>query len=159
MPAQPIVDLSQLDLSKVVVGFDQVRERCLQRNRFALLDGILVIDPGGEWIVGYKDLSRDDWWAADHIPGRPIFPGVLQLEGAAQLATYHFTTSSAENAHKFVGFGGVDKTRFRAVVTPPTRLIFVAKAIRIRPTMFTYSAQAFVDQKLVMETEIMGVVV
>ncbi|MCC7011200.1 MAG: beta-hydroxyacyl-ACP dehydratase [Planctomycetes bacterium] len=159
MPAQPIVDLKSLDLSRVVVDSAGVRKHCMQRNRFALLDGVLAIDPKGEWIVGYKDLAREDWWAADHIPGRPIFPGVLQLEGAAQLATYHFMTTVPNVSDKFVGFGGVDKTRFRAVVTPPSRLVLVAKSVRVRPSMFTYLAQGFVDDKLVMETEILGVIV
>ena len=44
------------------------------------------------------------------------------------------------------------------MVTPPGRIVYVAKPIRIRPSMFSYAAQAFVDSKMVMETEIMGVI-
>lgn len=159
MPAQPLVDLNAIDLSQVRVSSDEVRRFCLQRNRFAMLDGVLHVDPEVGLLVGFKDLSTADWWASDHIPGRPIFPGVLQLEGAAQLATYHFLTNHPQEPGRFVGFAGMNETRFRGVVTPPARLILVAKQVRVRATMFTYAAQAFVDGKLVMETEILGVTV
>ena len=58
-----------------------------------------------------------------------------------------------------MGFAGLNDTRFRGIVTPPARMVFIAKETRVRPTMFTYSAQAFVDGKQVLEAEIMGVIV
>ncbi len=159
MPAQPLVDLSALDLTQVKVSSEEIRKLCRQRNRFSMLDGILHDDPAAQVVVGFKDLSAEDWWAPDHIPGRPIFPGVLQLEAAAQLATWQFLSYHSKNPEQFVGFGGLNETRFRGVVAPPARLILVAKTVRVRSSMFTYAAQAFVDGKLVMETEILGVVV
>ena len=157
MPSQPLVDLSTLDLSRVLVGPDEVRQLCPQRKRFALLDSVLHISEDRSLVVGCKDLTGDDWWAADHIPGRPIFPGVLQLEAAAQLAAWHFLSFHAVDKSQFVGFGGLNETRFRGIVTPPACLLLVAKPVRVRSTMFTYAAQAFVEGKLVMETEILGV--
>lgn len=157
MPSQPLVDLSTLDLSRVLVGPDEVRQLCPQRKRFALLDSVLHISEDRSLVVGCKDLAGDDWWAADHIPGRPIFPGVLQLEAAAQLAAWHFLSFHAVHKSQFVGFGGLNETRFRGIVTPPACLLLVAKPVRVRSTMFTYAAQAFVEGKLVMETEILGV--
>jgi 3-hydroxyacyl-[acyl-carrier-protein] dehydratase len=159
LPSQPLVDLASLDLSHVLVGAEEVRRLCLQRNRFAMLDGILHIAEDRSLLVGFKDLTQDDWWAPDHIPGRPIFPGVLQLEAAAQLATWHFLSFHATDPSQFVGFGGLNETRFRGVVTPPARLLLVAKSMRVRQSMFTYAAQAYVEGKLVMETEILGVIV
>lgn len=159
MPAQPLVDLASLDLTRVLVSSDEIRKLCRQRNRFAMLDGILHDAPQEQLVVGFKDLSADDWWAPDHIPGRPIFPGVLQLEAAAQLATWQFLSYQSKDPGQFVGFGGLNETRFRGVVSPPARLILVAKTVRVRSSMFTYAAQGFVDGKLVMETEILGVVV
>jgi len=157
MPSQPLVDLSTLDLSRVLVGPDEVRQLCPQRKRFALLDSVLHISEDRSLVVGCKHLTGDDWWAADHIPGRPIFPGVLQLEAAAQLAAWHFLSFHAVDKSQFVGFGGLNETRFRGIVTPPACLLLVAKPVRVRSTMFTYAAQAFVEGKLVMETEILGV--
>jgi 3-hydroxyacyl-[acyl-carrier-protein] dehydratase len=159
MPGQPLIDFEALDLSRDVVSMDEVRRACKQRNRFEMLDGVLHFDLEGKLVVGYKDIREDDWWAADHIPGRPIFPGVLQCEGAAQLCTFDFVQRGEKSDELFVGFGGMNKTRFRGVVAPPSRLIWAAEVRNIRTRMFTYYAQGFVDRKLVFETEIMGVVV
>jgi len=57
-----------------------------------------------------------------------------------------------------VGFGGVDGARFRGVVVPPARLYFAARPLRVRSSMFTYEAQGFVDGKIVMEAQILGVI-
>ena len=158
MPAQPLVDLDSLDLSRIVVPSAEIRRLCLQRNRFDQLDAIVHFQPGDELVIGYKDLAEDDWWTGDHIPGRPIFPGVLQIEGAAQMCSYHFLAQHPEMAQKFVGFGGVDEARFRGVVAPPARIVYVARQLRVRPTMFTYAAQGFVGKRLVMEAEVIGVI-
>jgi 3-hydroxyacyl-[acyl-carrier-protein] dehydratase len=159
MPSAPLIDFETLDLSRVVVTGEDVREFCKQRGPFEMLDGLLYFDLEGKRAVGFKDLAPTDWWAAGHIPGRPIFPGALQCEGAAQLCTYDFMHRRPDLAGTFVGFAGMNKTRFRGIVEPPCRLIWVGEVQTIRTTMFTYYAQGFVDRKLVFETEIMGVVV
>jgi 3-hydroxyacyl-[acyl-carrier-protein] dehydratase len=158
VPAQPLIDFERLDLTQTVRDSAEVRRLCLQRNRLSMLDAVVHIGGLDGLVVGYKDVSPDDWWAPDHFPGRPIFPGALQIEGAAQLCAYHFLDSRPEMQHKLVGFGGVNDARFRGVVAPPARLYFAAKPLRLRSTMFTYQAQGFVDGKLVMEAEILGVI-
>jgi 3-hydroxymyristoyl/3-hydroxydecanoyl-(acyl carrier protein) dehydratase len=60
---------------------------------------------------------------------------------------------------RFVGFGGLNATRFRGIVEPGSQLIMAGMVNKVRRTMFTYQTQAFVDRKLVFETEIMGLVV
>lgn len=158
MPAQPLIDFDKLDLSRVVRDRDEVRRLCPQRNRFAMLDAVVHLDHQDPLIVGYKDVALDDWWAPDHFPGNPIFPGALQVEGAAQLCSYHFLVTQPSMQNRLVGFGGLNDTRFRSVVKPPARLYFAAKPLRLRASMFTYQAQGFVDGKLVMEAEVLGVI-
>lgn len=158
MASAPLIDFDKLDLSKTVVTKAQALEVLQQRGTFEMVDGLLHFEPGSELVVGYKDVRSDDWWAADHIPGRPLFPGVLMIEAAAQICTFDFMHRS-EDRNVFVGFGGLNNARFRRTVEPDCRLIFAGKLLRSRSTMFTYQAQGFVDQKLVFEAEIMGVVV
>ena len=159
MPTVSPIDLAGLDLSSTVITAKQIYGVLRQSGRFALIDGILHLDASGDLIVGYKDIRADDWWAADHIPGRPLFPGVLMIEAAAQMCSYDFMHRLTEAERPFIGFGGVDGTRFRGTVEPPSRLILAARARRLRKTMFSYEAQGFVDDKLVFQTEILGVVV
>jgi 3-hydroxymyristoyl/3-hydroxydecanoyl-(acyl carrier protein) dehydratase len=137
---------------------DEVRKVCKQRGRFELLDGVLHFDLDGKLIVGFKDLTPGDWWAEDHIPGRPIFPGALQIEGAAQLCTYDFMRRHPELEGSFVGFAGMNRTRFRGIVEPPSKMIWAGHVKSERSRMFTYYAQGFIERKMVFETEIMGMV-
>ncbi len=159
MPSEPIIDLETVDLSRVLATRDDILAKIKQRGRFALLDGILHVDSDGSRIVGFKDVRADDWWASDHIPGRPIFPGALMCEAAAQLCSYDYLCKTELAAGAFLGFGGMNETRFRGVVQPPCRLVFVARTERLRSRMFTYAAQGFVGRDLVFETEILGVLV
>lgn len=157
MPAVPLLDFEKIDLSRVVATRDDVLKKIKQRGRFALLDGILHVDLEAGLIVGFKDIRADDWWAADHIPGRPIFPGALMCEAAAQLCSYDYMTRGTISQDGFLGFGGMNETRFRGVVEPPSRLLLAAKVERLRSRMFTYATQGFVGLDLVFETEVMGI--
>ncbi|MFT5081592.1 MAG: 3-hydroxyacyl-[acyl-carrier-protein] dehydratase [Planctomycetota bacterium] len=159
MASSPLVDFNDYDLTKTAVTKEAVLEVLSQRGRFEMVDGLIHFDPEGEIVIGYKDIKSDDWWCEDHIPGRPLFPGVLMVEAAAQMCTYDFMHRGTAASDKFVGFGGMNNTRFRGTVLPDSRLIIVGKLARIRSRMFTYYTQGFVEDRMVFESEIMGVVV
>jgi 3-hydroxymyristoyl/3-hydroxydecanoyl-(acyl carrier protein) dehydratase len=153
-----LVDVDAVDLTRVLHGIDEIRLHCKQRGRMEMLEGIVHEDMESGLVVGFRDIRADDWWAADHIPGRPIFPGVLQAEGAAQLCSFDFLRRHPALQGKFVGFAGLNDTRFRGMVEPGVRLHWAGKVHRVRSTMFTYKAEGFVGRDLVFETEIMGVI-
>ncbi len=160
MPAQYLIEPSTLDLSRVLAGPDILDRYRAQRGRFAMIDGILLEDEAGKLVAGFKDIRADDWWAKDHFPGRPLFPGALMIESAAQLATYDYMKYRGKLADgKVIGFGGLESTRFRGTVTPPARMLFVARLRRSRTQMFVYDTQGFCNGELVFEAEVIGVVV
>lgn len=159
MPSQPILDLAALDLSRPRFGPDEIRKHCRQRGRFEMLDGILLFDPEHALCVGFKDARADDWWAADHIPGRPIFPGALQCEAAAQLATFDYLKRRPGSEQPFLGFAGLESVRFRGLVEPPARLVIAVRPMKLRSQMFVYEAQGFVESRMVFEGQILGTVV
>jgi 3-hydroxyacyl-[acyl-carrier-protein] dehydratase len=159
MPQQALIDFDEVDLSTVVASREDLREYLKQRGTFEMLDGIVQYSEESDIVIGFKDIRADDWWVEDHIPGRPLFPGALMIESGAQVCCYDFIRRHEGIRERFVGFGGVDKTRFRGVVEPGLRIVFAARATRVRSRMFTYSVQGFVERKLVFEAEIMGVVV
>lgn len=158
MPSTPLVDLGSLDLTRVVHPKAEIYSKLKHRGRFALLDGILVNDRASELVVAYKDLRTDDWWCEDHIPGRPIFPGMLMIEASAHLATFEFFVRRPEAQDAFIGFTAIDKARFRSIVEPPGRLHIAGRATRCRTNLFTFHAQGFVKEDLVFEAEVMGMV-
>ena len=160
MPA-PLADLERLDLSRTVYTVADMQEVLRQRGTFSLIDGILHLDPAkDDIVVGYHDARPDERWAKDHIPGRPIFPGVLMVEASAQLGSFDFFRRHPEVPLTFIAFTGIDGTRFRATVEPPCRLYFVGRATRSRvhggKVMFGYQFQGVVDGKIVYEAEVSG---
>jgi 3-hydroxyacyl-[acyl-carrier-protein] dehydratase len=158
MPSAPLLDFDAVDLTRTIAGREKIYSILRQAGRFALLDGILHEDIEGGLVVGYKDIRADDWWAPDHIPGRPLFPGALMIESAAQVCSYDYMMRRGDLGEHFLGFGGLGETRFRGAVEPGVRMLFAGRVSRVRRSMFIYDAQGFVDRGLVFETQIMGVV-
>ena len=159
MPSVSMVDFASIDLNQVVADKDSIYRVLKQSGSFGLLDVVCHFDPEANLVVGKKTIRGEDWWAADHIPGRPIFPGALMIETGAQLCSWDFLERRDDPEDIFLGFGGLNATRFRGLVEPDCEMVFAGKVLRIRKNMFTYAVQGFVEQKLVFETEVMGVVV
>ena len=158
MATQPLIDLSTLDLDQVIAGPSELLSKLAQRGTFEMLGGVIHRDEDEGLIVGFKDIRGDDWWATDHIPGRPLFPGALMIEAAAQLCSYDYLLRDVADPERFIGFGGLNNTRFRGTVEPEGRMYFVGKVHRIRRSLFAYFAQGYYQDKLVFESEILGVV-
>ena len=159
MPTEPLIDFAALDLSQTVVTREGLRELIQQRHEFEMLDGLLHEAPDTPLLIAYKDIRSDEWWARGHIPGSPLFPAALMVEAAAQLSSYDYLRHRHSGEQIFAGFGGIDRARFRGTVQPECRLLIAAQVKRARSKMFTYSTQGFVDERLVFEADIMGVVV
>ena len=154
MPAQPLLDLASLDFDHPAVTLDGIRKVNPQRFEFEMLTAVLFIDETNKMMAAYKDLTADDFWVRGHIPGRPLMPGVLMIEAAAQMSSYYVTR--ALGGGKFVGFGGVDAVKFRGQVVPPCRFVLLGKMIEFRPRRAVCDAQGFVDGKMVFEGRITG---
>lgn len=158
MPRQPLVDLSSLDLEAEQYDRAFIETINAQRHEMFQLTGIIQHVPEDGLTVGYRAIEDGEWWARGHIPGRPLFPGVLMIEAAAQLCTFDYMMR-APSRDFFFGFGGVNRVRFRDAITPPARLVIVSKQLAIRSRMGTWETQGFVDGKMVFEAEVMGVIV
>src|SRR5271167_3587213 len=107
MPPQFLFDLSAHDLSKEQFGIDAIREVNPQRGDMEQLDAIVWADNVLEGLIARKDVRESEFWVPGHIPGRPLLPGVLMIEAAAQLASFYARKFHAWKG--FVGFGGVEE--------------------------------------------------
>jgi 3-hydroxyacyl-[acyl-carrier-protein] dehydratase len=164
MANESILDLDSIDRDNVAVDRATLDEFLQQRGTFHVPDHLAYVDQENGISVGVKTLHEDDWWAADHVPGRPMYPGILMIETSAQIASFDYSHYRIPKDEKrFVGFGGLESCRFRGVVEPPCRLFFVVKLERAGSRMFKYAAQGFVEQdgvlkpKRVFEATVLGV--
>lgn len=155
---QPIVDLDSLDLTKDVIPVEELRQCLPHRAEFELLDGIVHLDREKKIAVGYKDWDENPWWAKGHIPGRPLMPGVLMIEGGAQIATFLVKQENEWATDQMIGLAGIDGVRVRGQVTPPGRVYFVSSIVKVSGRRLArMNAQVFCNGSMVMEMQVMGV--
>jgi 3-hydroxyacyl-[acyl-carrier-protein] dehydratase len=155
MPPQYLFDISQIDLNQVVIDQEAIRAINPHRGEMEQLNGIIWVDPERDRLVGYKDVRPDEFWVAGHIPGRPLLPGVLMVETAAQLASVYMKKYLGWTG--FVGFGAIESCKFRQQVTPGVRLYILAEKIWERHRRTCCRAQGVVDGTLVFEADIVGI--
>jgi 3-hydroxyacyl-[acyl-carrier-protein] dehydratase len=152
---EPLVDFSSFDEAKPVFELDEILEVNPHRFEMRLLDAILHLD--AETAVGYKDISQDEFWVRGHFPERPLMPGVLICECAAQLSSF-FAIRQKLVDHGYVGLGGLEKVRFRGPVAPGDRLLLMLRKRRVRRNqMFTADFQGYVDKALIVDGIVCGV--
>ncbi|MGH7162913.1 MAG: 3-hydroxyacyl-ACP dehydratase FabZ family protein [Planctomycetota bacterium] len=156
MPPAVLVDLRSIDLGRVEFGPDEIRRRNPHRHEMEMLTGILAYRPEQGIIVGENRIPEDAFWARGHIPGRPLLPGVLMVEAAAQLCSFYWRVAYPD-MEKFFGFGGIENARFRGTVVPGDRLIVVGHAVQVRPRRAIFDTQGFVRESMVFDAKIIGI--
>jgi 3-hydroxyacyl-[acyl-carrier-protein] dehydratase len=155
MPPQTIFDIAGLDLNKIVHDQEAIRECNPQRGDMEMLNAIVYANSETHSLIGYKDVKADEFWVPGHIPGRPLFPGVLMIETAAQLASFYARKYLKWTG--FIGFGGVEECRFRKEVAPPCRFYVLGQQVWQRHSRICCKEQGIVDGNIVFETTIIGV--
>lgn len=158
MASDPLIDLSTIDTDNVAVSKEEILVLNPQRDEFEQVDRIVLVDLEEGLGVGVKTQRPDEFWTRGHIPGRPIMPGVLMIEMAAQISSVIYHLKFETGGEKFFGFGGVSKVKFRGTVEPGAELIMVVRAKALRSRMAIFDTQGFVDDKLVFEGEVTGLV-
>ena len=159
MPPALLFDLSKINLTaNPIYDKDAICAVNPQSFEMQQLDGILWFDKEKHLILGYKDVTEDEFWVRGHIPGRPIMPGVIMVECAAQLLSFFIKQIFQEEG--FIGFAGIDSTKFRSVVEPGQRLYLLGKITKFkrkkRTSHVTTYVQGVVDGKMVFETTVSG---
>jgi 3-hydroxyacyl-[acyl-carrier-protein] dehydratase len=156
MPPEPILDPTQIDTSRVLANREDLRQANPQRFEMEQLDAVVFLDLENHVIVGYRDVKDDEFWVRGHMPGFPLFPGVLMCESAAQLVSYYAVRANLQLGD-FMAFGGLENVRFRGAVRPGDRLVLVGKGLRVNRRQTIFNVQGFVGNTLVFHGDIIGV--
>ena len=158
MPTEPLFDLALVDPSKTVDPIERIREANPQRFEMEQLSRICYVDDAAGRVAGVLDLEAVPFWARGHIPERPLMPGVLMIEAAAQLCSYYVRRvyDAAEYGSRFFGFGGIDDVKFRGTVFPGESLLILGERLEIRPRRAVFRTQGFVNGRMCFEATITG---
>jgi 3-hydroxyacyl-[acyl-carrier-protein] dehydratase len=155
MPPEIMFDIKSVDDGRVLYDQKKIMEVNPQRHEMLQLSAVVHIDPTQHLIVGYKDITDQEFWVRGHMPDFPLMPGVIMCEAAAQLAGFYCKMGGLVFG-KFIVFAGMSDVRFRGQVKPGDRFWLVGKAIKVNRRQITTRVQGFVHDKMVFEAEIIG---
>jgi 3-hydroxyacyl-[acyl-carrier-protein] dehydratase len=139
---------------KAQADIARIMQMLPHRYPFLLIDRLTELN-GEDGGTALKNVTINEPFFQGHFPGRPVMPGVLQIEAMAQTAgAIVMAHLGAAVEGKLVFFMSIDKARFRKPVVPGDQIFFHAKLMQKRPPVWKYWVEAHVDGKKVSEAEI-----
>jgi 3-hydroxyacyl-[acyl-carrier-protein] dehydratase len=124
------------------------------RYPFLMIDRVHSMR-GDEFAIGVKNVTINEPQFLGHFPERPVFPGVLMIEGMAQTAGIACIASGKTPANsKSIYFMTVDKAKFRKPVLPGDTLEYHMTRTANRRNMWWFRGEAKVAGTIVAEAEV-----
>ena len=139
----------------MIADIQKVLERLPHRYPFLLVDRILERGErdGLPFVRALKNVTINEPFFQGHFPGRPIMPGVLQIEALAQASIFLLEDQMPEGSLAFLA--GVEAVRFKKPVVPGDQLILESSLEYFRRSLGKVKTQALVDGVVVTEAQIM----
>lgn len=136
-----------------MIDREQIKEVLPHRDPFLFLDEITEYEAGKSATAIWR-VKPDLAVFRGHFPGRPILPGVLIAEALAQTGAFAVLTDERFKGRLLV-FGGIEKMRFKGMVTPGDTLVLNTEMTRLASVGGKGKCVASVGDKKVCEGEIM----
>ncbi|MCZ6835201.1 MAG: hypothetical protein O7G85_05440 [Planctomycetota bacterium] len=154
MATEQLINLDTLDLTNVALSKEELDKFIPQSGNMRQIDHIAWINEDQSMCVSVRKVRDDEFWVEGHIPGRPLFPGVLLIEAAAQAATALYRLKCKDDG--FLGFARCDDVIFRGQVVPGDVIYFVTKELEFRRRRSITLNQAILNGTLIFEGRITG---
>ena len=123
------------------------------RYPLLLVDRVVSLRVGEE-IHAVKAVSFNERFFQGHFPGRPIMPGVLQIEALAQAAAIlAIETMELAGSGKLVYFMAIDEAKFRAPVEPGVLLDLTVGFVHKRARVCKFWGKAAIAGKTTCEVQ------
>ena len=125
------------------------------RYPFVMIDRVVEIVSDDE-LLALKNVTINEPFFQGHYPGRPVMPGVLQVEAMAQAAGVLLLRKLPADENKIAFFMSVDKVKFRQAVEPGDSIEIRVKLVKIRGNKIaTATGECKVGGKLVSSAQLM----
>jgi len=122
------------------------------RYPFLMVDRILKFE-GDTKATGFKSVTINEPYFQGHFPGKPVMPGVLQIEAMAQVASVLMLRRS-EHAGRIGYFMSADKVKFRKMVKPGDSLYIDVEIVKARGKIGKAAGKCVVNNEIVSEGEL-----
>ncbi len=136
-------------------GYDIKKVLAALPHRYPMLlvDRVKSLSKGEE-IHAIKAVSFNEDYFQGHFPGRPIMPGVLQVEALAQAAgILAVETLDLAGSGKLVYFMAISEAKFRAPVEPGCLLDLKAGFVQQRARVCKFWGKAEVEGKVTCDVQ------
>jgi 3-hydroxyacyl-[acyl-carrier-protein] dehydratase len=148
------------DISALTAGYEtvftteQIDEFLPHRYPFALVDKVIEYE-AGKRAVGIKCVTKNEEFFQGHFPGRPIMPGVLQVEALAQLAGIVSLQMEGAAPGAVFFFAGADGVKWKKPVVPGDVLVMEAEITKwnAKYGLAKATGRAYVDGVMVVEVK------
>lgn len=130
----------------------ELLQRLPHRHPLVLLDGLHSIDPGVSG-VGIKNISISDPVFAGHFPGKPVYPGVMMIEAAAQACGVIGTfADDVDGDQASIGYlATVKRFAFKELVVPGDQLQILCRRHVSVGSLIEFKCTLTVGRKTVAE--------
>lgn len=157
--AKPLIlDFAALgvDLSARAVDLAGIQKIIPHRHEMCLLDAIVWKSDDNKQGVAIWNVKDTEFWCRGHFPGKPMLPGVLQVEAGAQLSSFLYNVRFPEP--RIAAFTHIEECSFRNPVLPGATFYLLCQEIKFSPRRFSSRIQGVVDGKISFEATINGMV-
>lgn len=127
------------------------------RYPFILVDKVLDYKTL-DYLTAIKNVTINEPFFMGHFPGNPIMPGVLILEALAQSSAILSNLSrQPKEGYEFLHFfAGIDKARFKQVVTPGDQLRLEVRLTGQKREFWRMHGEVYVDDKLACSADLLS---
>ncbi len=147
---------------------EQVKSILPHRDPFLFIDEVVEVQSLGE-VNSHKDLTgvtvkaayrtkKDHPIFAGHFPGRPILPGVVQVEMMAQATSFGLKLLDPKLEEKDfdVALLSVSNAKFRKPVLPEMDLVIKTVCTKIRSGFLENTCEIYHEDELMSQATVMA---